>query len=162
MPVCLVSAVLVTYVAPHGGGSGIPEIKAFLNGIQMPGAFGFRAWFVRSVGLVFVTSAGLFAGTEGPFAHIGGIVASWFADGPACLGLSCWWPTVLQGHRNRCEFVSQGCAMGVAAGFGAPVGGILFSLEEASSYWSKSLTWQAFLGTMISAVLAKVSPMDSK
>eukprot|EP00931_Biecheleriopsis_adriatica_P088474 TRINITY_DN62787_c0_g1_i1.p1 TRINITY_DN62787_c0_g1~~TRINITY_DN62787_c0_g1_i1.p1 ORF type:complete len:1040 (+),score=220.78 TRINITY_DN62787_c0_g1_i1:393-3122(+) len=157
LPVCLLSAVLVVFVAPHAGGSGIPEIKAFLNGIVMPGAFGFKAWLCRSIGLVFVTSAGLFAGTEGPFAHIGGIVASWFADGPACLGFSWWWPPVLKGHRNRCEFVSQGCAIGVAAGFGAPVGGILFSLEEASTYWSKSLTWQAFLGTMIAAVLAKVT-----
>ena len=41
--------------------------------------------------------------------------------------------------------------------FGAPVGGILFSLEEASTFWSRSLTWQAFLGTMLAAVLAKLT-----
>merc|ERR1712190_627338 len=64
---------------------------------------------------------------------------------------------MFSGHRNRCELISQGAAMGVAAAFGAPVGGILFSLEEASSFWSKRLTWQSFLGTMLAAFLAKLA-----
>jgi len=145
----------VTYVAPHAGGSGIPEIKSYLNGVASPQAFAFKTWISRSIGLVLVTSAGLFAGTEGPFAHLGGIVASGVAEGPRWRWLP--WPTLLSGHRNRCEFISQGAAMGVAAAFGAPIGGILFSLEEASTFWSKSLTWQAFLGTMIAAVIAKLT-----
>lgn len=154
LPAGFVSAVLVSYVAPHAGGSGIPEIKSYLNGIASPQAFSFKTWLSRSIGLVLVTSAGLFAGTEGPFAHLGGIVASGMAEGPRWKRLP--WPLILRGHRNRCEFISQGAAMGVAAAFGAPIGGILFSLEEASTFWSKTLTWQAFLGTMIAAVVAKL------
>mmetsp|Transcript_69691 Transcript_69691/g.179664 ORF Transcript_69691/g.179664 Transcript_69691/m.179664 type:complete len:1020 (+) Transcript_69691:88-3147(+) len=150
----LVASSLVTYVAPHAGGSGIPEIKAFLNGITMPKGFTVETWYSRSIGLMLVTSAGLFAGTEGPFAHLGGMVAKFFADGPN-FGVA--WPSVLFGHRNRCEFISQGAAMGVAAAFGAPIGGILFSLEEASTFWSKALTWRAFLGTVVAALLAKLA-----
>eukprot|EP00931_Biecheleriopsis_adriatica_P111932 TRINITY_DN8640_c0_g1_i1.p1 TRINITY_DN8640_c0_g1~~TRINITY_DN8640_c0_g1_i1.p1 ORF type:complete len:1171 (+),score=203.53 TRINITY_DN8640_c0_g1_i1:67-3579(+) len=157
LPCCSVASVLVAMIAPNAGGSGIPEIKAYLNGISMPNAFKFSTWLCRSVGLVLVTSAGLFAGTEGPFAHIGGMLASWCADGPSLFGINKCWPTVLTGHRNRCEFISQGCAMGVAAAFGAPVGGVLFSLEEASTYWSRSLTCRAFLGTLIAAVMAKLA-----
>mmetsp|Transcript_65824 Transcript_65824/g.122791 ORF Transcript_65824/g.122791 Transcript_65824/m.122791 type:complete len:1154 (-) Transcript_65824:161-3622(-) len=151
-----VAAMLVTYIAPHAGGSGIPEIKACLNGTPQPLAFTFKTWASRSIGLLLVTSGGLFAGTEGPFAHLGAIVASAVAEGPTINGKPLW-PAVLTGYRNRCDFISQGAAMGVAAAFGAPVGGILFSLEEASTFWSKSVTWQAFLGALVAAVVAKLA-----
>lgn len=58
-------------------------------------------------------------------------------------------------HRIKYEFISIGTAMGVAAAFQAPLGGILFSLEEASTYWRAETTWRAFFGCIIASFTAK-------
>ena len=38
----------------------------------------------------------------------------------------------------------------MASAFGAPVGGLLFSMEEVSSFWNMKLSWQTFFACMVS------------
>ena len=54
----------------------------------------------------------------------------------------------------RRNFLTAGAGAGVSAAFGAPVGGLLFAMEEVSSFWSDKLGWQTFFCCMVSAFTA--------
>ena len=69
-------ASLVTYVAPMAVTSGLPPLKAFLNGVNVPGLLEFRTLVAKIIGTILVVSTGLPLGKEGPMVHTGAIVAA--------------------------------------------------------------------------------------
>ena len=150
--ITMLAAMLVTYLQPMAAGSGIPLIKSYLNGVKIPGLLSFRAFVAKTVGVVLSILGGLICGKEGPMAHSGGIIAAGLGKGRInfCKGKVI---SLYDGFRNDHEirdFVAGGSAAGVSAAFGAPVGGTLFSLEEAASFWNQDLTWRVFFGAMVS------------
>lgn len=46
------------------------------------------------------------------------------------------------GLAKRREILSAACAAGVAVAFGAPIGGVLFSLEEVSYFFPAKVMWR--------------------
>ncbi|ESO91263.1 hypothetical protein LOTGIDRAFT_228753 [Lottia gigantea] len=134
---------------PVAGGSGIPEIKCYLNGICVPRIARFHTLVAKSVGVLFSVAGGLFVGKEGPMIHSGAIIGSGI---PQLRSITC--PKLKTKYnffrcdRDKRDFVSGGAAAGVAAAFGAPIGGVLFSLEEGSSFWNQKLTWRTFFCSM--------------
>jgi len=76
---------------------------------------------------MFSVSAGLPCGKEGPMIHSGAIVSALV---PKVMHLKRDGKDdyIFRNDRQLRDFVSCGAASGVAAAFGAPIGGVLFSL----------------------------------
>jgi len=69
-------AALAVMIEPASGGSGIPEVKVFLNGIDLPRITHLKTGFCKIFGVIGSVSAGLPVGKEGPMVHSGAVVAS--------------------------------------------------------------------------------------
>ena len=59
---------------------GIPEIKTILSGFIMYGYLGKWTFIIKSIGMIFATSAGLIVGKEGPFVHISCCCGNFFSS----------------------------------------------------------------------------------
>ncbi|KAJ7426771.1 H(+)/Cl(-) exchange transporter 7 [Willisornis vidua] len=121
--VVMVGSVIVAFIEPVAAGSGIPQIKCYLNGVKIPHVVRLKTLVIKVCGVILSVVGGL---------AVGKIFEYFRRD------------------TEKRDFVSAGAAAGVSAAFGAPVGGVLFSLEEGASFWNQFLTWRIFFASMIS------------
>ncbi|SCV05011.1 LANO_0G16534g1_1 [Lachancea nothofagi CBS 11611] len=132
------SALMVIYIAPMATGSGISEIKVWVSGFRYKDEFlGLATLLVKSIALPLAISSGLSVGKEGPSVHYA-----------TCCGFVI--TNLLLRHdlnfSEQSEFLIASTAGGVAVAFGAPIGGVLFGLEEMSStsYFNLSVLWKSY------------------
>ncbi|CAN6281805.1 unnamed protein product [Urochloa humidicola] len=150
------SVYIVTNFAPAAAGSGIPEIKGYLNGVDTHGILLFRTLVGKIFGSIGSVGGGLALGKEGPLVHTGACIASLLGQGgSAKYHLSSRWVRIFESDRDRRDLVTCGCAAGVAAAFRAPVGGVLFALEEVTSWWRSHLMWRVFFTSAVVAVVVR-------
>ncbi|XP_070197620.1 H(+)/Cl(-) exchange transporter 4-like isoform X2 [Littorina saxatilis] len=149
----LLAAMLVRVFAPYACGSGIPEIKTILSGFIIRGYLGKWTLLIKSVGMMLAVSAGLSLGKEGPFVHVA-----------CCCGniFSYLFPKYGRNEAKKREILSAASAAGVSVAFGAPIGGILFSLEEVSYYFPLKTLWRSFFCALIAAfILRSINPFGN-
>ncbi|BGP49381.1 chloride channel [Rhodotorula kratochvilovae] len=139
----LTSSAFVNVFAPHAFHTGIPEIKVLLGGYVMRGFLSPMTLLIKSLGLPLAVASGLSLGKEGPLVH----VACCICD----LVLRPFESLRGNGARHR-EILSAAAAAGVSVAFGAPLGGVLFSLEEISTFFPGSTMWQSFVCAVVAAI----------
>ena len=147
------AAWLVKSLAPWAAGSGIPEVKTTLSGFVIRSHTSWQTFTVKLIGLVFVVSSGLNVGKQGPLVHVAVCLADIFSN---------FFAKFRHNEAKKREMMSAAAAAGVAVAFAAPIGGVLFSLEEVSYYFPHKTLWRAFFCASIAAlVLGLCTPFDT-
>ncbi|KAF9182137.1 hypothetical protein BGZ50_005103 [Haplosporangium sp. Z 11] len=141
------AAYLVKTFAPYAEGSGIPEVKTILGGFVIRHYLGLETLVIKTVTLVLSAAAGLSLGKEGPLLHIA-----------CCIGniLPRIFPKFKKNEAKMREILSAAASAGISVAFGAPIGGVVFSLEEMSYYFSSDTMWHSFFCAMAAAVALKL------
>ena len=74
------------FISVEAEGSGIPELKAIMSGLNIFKFFSFSTYIGKAIGLIAGMTAGLSVGREGPYVHMSACIGSklsklsWFRD----------------------------------------------------------------------------------
>lgn len=121
-------------------------MKSIMAGVNIPNYFSYTTLIAKITGLICACGGGLSIGREGPFVHISGIIAKKLSK--------------LKGFRYlhdnktiRNQVMGAAVAAGVAATFGAPMGGVLFSIEVTATYYYVSNLWKGIFCSMFCVIV---------
>ncbi|KAJ2566828.1 Structural maintenance of chromosomes protein 3 [Coemansia sp. RSA 1822] len=142
-----ISTYLVTEYAPYAAGQGIAEIKTIMSGFMMRRFLGLRTLSIKCVGVVLSVASGLSLGKEGTMVHIA-----------CCCGniYSRVFKKIKHNEVKRRELLSAASAAGISVAFGAPIAGVLFSLEQVSYYFPAKTMWRSLFCATAAAVTLKL------
>ncbi|KAF1526244.1 Chloride channel protein B, partial [Eudyptula albosignata] len=135
----------VLFFCPAGSPSGLPEIIGYLNGTSIQHLFNIKTFLGTFVSCVLAVASGLFCGPEGPMIHLGALLGCGLSQLQSdTLGVHLPIFTRFRNSADKRSFITAGAGAGIASVFRAPIGGLLFTLEEVSSFWDIRLAWQTF------------------
>ena len=144
------------FVSPAAAGSGIPEMKSILAGYDNPRLLTLRTLVAKAVGLVLAIGGGLVIGKEGPFVTTSACIAQ------VLMAHIPFFRVIRDNPHLRHHIIAAGCAVGVSATFGSPIGGVLFSIEVTSTYYLVPTYWKSFFAVVIGATVFKgLSPVGN-
>lgn len=136
------AGLLLQWVAPEAAGSGVPQVKAALAYVAIP--LNLRVAAVKLVSTMLILSSGFVLGRQGPTVHIGAALAA---------QLSRWVPASPDHQR---QLLAAGAAAGLAAGFDAPIAGVMFVIEELLHDVSSLTLGTAILASFTGGVISRV------
>lgn len=127
-------------------GSGVAEVRVILSGFVLHGFLGLKTLIIKIVALIPSVGSGLSLGKEGPYVHMA-----------TCVGnIACRLFTKYdRNDAKRREVLSAAAAAGVAVAFGAPLGGVLFGLEEVAYFFPAKTLFRTFFCCIVAALSLK-------
>ncbi|KAJ3319691.1 glycerol ethanol, ferric requiring protein [Boothiomyces sp. JEL0866] len=148
-------AAVISQFSKYTPKSGLSEIKTILGGFIIEGFLSIRTLFIKSISLEpLVVASSLSVGKEAPLIHIASCVGNYLLN---------FSPKYRNNEARKREILSASAAAGVAVAFGAPIGGVLFSLEELSSFFPSKTMLRSYFSALVACVtLQFVDPYRGK
>uniref|UniRef100_A0A3B4EBD5 Chloride channel protein n=1 Tax=Pygocentrus nattereri TaxID=42514 RepID=A0A3B4EBD5_PYGNA len=138
-------------------GSGLPEMRTIISGVQLPDYLSLSNLFAKLVGLICTLSAGstVFLGKVGPFVHLSNMVGAYLHRlyASAC---------GKKQRRTQGEMLVVASAVGVSSCFGAPISGVLFSIEVIGSHYSVRDYCPCFFAAVCGALTLRLLAVFSR
>ncbi|KUF82843.1 Chloride Channel (ClC) Family [Phytophthora nicotianae] len=151
---CVTLAMLATccgyFISPASDGSGIPVMRALFAGVyQNPGdMLSFRTLVAKSLSTVIASGSGLSVGRAGPFTHLMAMIGY-------LMNKLALFRRVNFGQENY-NFIRAAVACGTTANFGAPLGGLLFSIEVTAKYYEIKCLWEGIICSSVCILVFNV------
>ncbi|KAJ3110153.1 hypothetical protein HDU96_006858 [Phlyctochytrium bullatum] len=171
--VTLVPSFLIIAFAPDAVGSGMSDVIAYLNGSHTINGSNLILPVIRYLGSFGIVVGGMFSGIDGPMARIGAALAIFLTRQMRRFSLTRLafygmmdeeleatsgglkravatkaFLDVLEQKRLRI-FATLGASVAITVIFRAPLGGVLFAIEETTSFYEPSLLLRTLFSTII-------------
>ncbi|KAJ3090464.1 hypothetical protein HK102_003681 [Quaeritorhiza haematococci] len=182
----MVPAVFVVFFAPGAIGSGMTQVISFLNGSADLETINLITTIARAMGVFGIVIAGLYSGMDGPVAQIGASVGILLTKvirrshtlrrifyGEAnkraldedvsaskkSAKTTIGWKALLSflEQKKLRLFYTLGASAAIAAVFRSPIGGVMFALEEATSFFEPSMLLRTAFATVFTYLLVTYS-----
>ncbi|GMF57395.1 unnamed protein product [[Candida] boidinii] len=126
---------------PYSNHQDISDMKLILSGFVIKDFFNVDLILSKIIGLVTIISSGLWLGTDGPLVHISAGVCDFVMNRI---------PYINDNEAIKRELLSSFVSVGIAIAFNAPIGGVLFGLEQIQSFFPiDKMMWNSFVCSMI-------------
>lgn len=130
-------------IAPNAAGSGLPEMKCILSGLTLAKYLSRKTLVAKVLGVTMGLGSGMIVGRQGPFVHVASCIVNMMSYARCFRNLG-------QNQAIRMQLLAAACAVGVSVAYGAPIGGVLYSIEVTSTYYPIRYYWAAFIASIVS------------
>lgn len=118
-----------------------------ISGVVMDQYLDIKTMFAKTIGIISSLGAGLFVGKVGPVLH----TTTGFGY-QLCKRIP-YFKKVLENDQLRLQMFAASAGVGNSAGLGAPIGGVMFSVEVTATYFLVSTFWKTCLCAVSAMVL---------
>ncbi|KAI3650834.1 hypothetical protein MP228_004315 [Amoeboaphelidium protococcarum] len=144
---------IVQFYSTYSVMSGLSELKSIVGGFRIRNFLSIRTGFTKWVSMALAVSSCLSIGIEEPLVHIA-----------ATIGESL--PQIFAKYQSnpvlQREMINIACASGFAAAFGAPLSGLLFSLEDLTPFRSMRILIRSFWGCLVACGVVQYFDREGK